>query len=114
MAKAMETVRASRGKLRDRYLDALGLEEGTLVHFDIREADPGTRWALHRFLHGRVERRVLKKKERVYRYPGLLHEGGVRIGQSVYLLPPNLGSRLIVKLRELKIQHETREIYVQA
>lgn len=49
---------------------------------------------------------------KAYRYPGLLHQGGQRLGQSVYLLSPELASRLILKLREWRVAHDWREVYV--
>ncbi|MFQ5553302.1 MAG: hypothetical protein ACE5EW_06255 [Thermoplasmata archaeon] len=103
----------STGKKRTRYLEKLGLEETTVVHFDIPEGQPGKRWKLHRFLHGRVERRKLKGSTKLYRYPGLLHEGGFRMGQSVYMLPPELASRLIVELRDLGVRHRWWDVYTR-
>lgn len=85
--------------------------ERTIVHFDIRGDDSRRRWEIHRFLHGRVDRKRLSNREKVYRYGGLLHEGGVRLGQSVYMLPPDLGSRLITKLRELGVHPEWRDVF---
>jgi hypothetical protein len=102
------------GKQRDRYLEALGLREATIVHFDISRARSDVRWKLHRFLHGRVDQKRANGRSRSYRYPGLLHEGGIRLGQSVYLLPPDLASRLIVKLRDLGVKHEWWDIYSSA
>ena len=107
----MDSDLSGDGKRRE-LLESLGLVERTIVHFDISHLDSKKRWALHRFLHGRVERRQNNGKERVYRYGGLLHEGGIRIGQSVYMLPPNLASRLIGKLRDLNIRFEWRDVYI--
>lgn len=100
------------GKRRDRLLEALGLRQATIVHFDIPRRDPATRWRLHRLLHGRVDRKQVNGSSKGYRYPGLLHEGGQRLGQSVYILPPDLASRLILKLREWRVAHDWREVYV--
>lgn len=100
------------GKRGRRALEKLGLVERTIVHFDIRGNDSRKRWDLHRFLHGRVDRKRLSTEVKTYRYAGLLHEGGVRVGQSVYLLPPDLASRLIVKLRDLGVRHEWRDVFV--
>ncbi len=107
----MEEVAGSR-KPRDRALDQLGLVARTIVHFDIKAKDSAARWSLHRFLHGRIDRKTVNGGTKVYRYGGLLHEGGIRLGQSVYLLPPDLASRLIVKLRDLGVRHEWRDVYV--
>ncbi len=99
------------GKERDHLLDRLGLQERTIVSFDLRRLDHKCRWAIHRALHGRVERRRVNGGEKVYRYPGILHEGGIRLGQSVYMLPPELASRLIVVLRDLHVRFTWREVY---
>lgn len=101
----------AEGKKRDQYLDALGLQEYTIVHFDIKRTESAVRWKLHRFLRGRTVERKLKSSVRVYRYPGLLHEGGFRVGQSVYMLPPELAGRLISKLRELRVSHRWWDVF---
>lgn len=98
-------------KERDRLLARLGVRESTIVHFDVAKVDADKRWALQRFLKGRVERRRLKGRTKVYRYPGLLHEGGFRLGQSVYLLSPDHASRLIGRLRDLGIRHRWWDVY---
>ncbi|MFQ6129073.1 MAG: hypothetical protein ACE5QW_09255, partial [Thermoplasmata archaeon] len=79
----------------------MGFEEVTIVSFDIPREDKSHRSIIQRYLHGRVETRNVNGEEKTYRYSGLLDEGGIRLGQSVYLLPPDLASRLILKLREL-------------
>ena len=99
------------GKARDRHLAALGLREVTVVHFDLARAEAKKRWALHRFLHGRVDEKRVNGGRKCYRYPGLLHEGGIRLGQSVYLLEADLASRLIGRLRDLGIRHEWWDLY---
>ena len=83
----------------------IDLEEATIVSFDIPENDRSRRSTIQRYLRGRIDRKNVNGKERTYRYPGLLDEGGFRLGQSVYLLPPDLASRLIAKLRELGAKH---------
>ena len=98
---------------REMTTEDSGLEEGTIVSFDIPQEDNSRRIAIQRCLHGRVETRSVNGGERTYRYPGLLEEGGFRLGQSVYLLPPDLASRLIVKLRELGIRHHHWDVMIQ-
>lgn len=97
---------------RQGRLERMGLVERTIVHFDVREGDQRTRRTIQRYLHGRVDRKGLARSEKVYRYPGLLHEGGFRLGQSVYMFPPDLASRFIIKLRELGVRPEWRDVYV--
>lgn len=80
-------------------------EEATIVSFDIPENDRSRRSIIQRYLRGRIDRKNVNGEERTYRYPGLLDEGGFRLGQSVYLLPPDLASRLIAKLRESGVKH---------
>ncbi len=93
-------------------MEKLGLEEATIVSFDIPSTDKSRRSIIQRFLHGRSDTRNLNGKMKTYRYPGLLDEGGFRLGQSVFLLPPDLASRLILKLRELKISHRYWDVLV--
>lgn len=83
----------------------LGLEETTIISFDIPQEDRTRRSLIHRFIHGRSETRSVNGGTKTYTYPGLLDEGGFRVGQSVYLLPSNLASRLILKLSELNVSH---------
>ncbi len=93
-------------------MEKLGLEERTIVSFDIPRQDRSKRSIIQRYLHGRSETRNLNGKMKTYRYPGLLDEGGFRLGQSVFLLPPDLASRLILKLRGLKINHRYWDVLV--
>jgi hypothetical protein len=88
------------------------MEKATIVSFDIPEGDRTRRSIIHRFIHGRSETRCLNGNEKTYKYPGLLDEGGFRLGQSVYLIPPEPASRLILKLEELKISHRYWDILV--
>ncbi len=88
-----------------KTMEKLGLEEATIVSFDIPNRDRCGRSNIQRFLHGRTDTKSVNGKMKTYRYPGLLDEGGFRLGQSVFLLPPDLASRLILKLRGLKISH---------
>ncbi|TET91433.1 MAG: hypothetical protein E3J35_02530 [Methanomassiliicoccales archaeon] len=94
-------------------MEKLGLEERTIVSFDIPRQDRSKRSIIQRYLHGRSETRNLNGKMKTYRYPGLLDEGGSRLGQSVFLLPPDLTSRLILKLRGLKINHRYWDVLVR-
>lgn len=93
-------------------LEALGLVERTVVHFDVSREDRDRRWAVHRLLHGRVVRRPANGRVNVYRYSGILQEGGIRLGQSVYLLPPELASRMMAGPRDLGVRFEWRDVYV--
>ncbi|MFQ6128907.1 MAG: hypothetical protein ACE5QW_08415 [Thermoplasmata archaeon] len=88
-------------------------EEATIVSFDIPEDDGSHRLIIHRYLHGRVDRKIVNGSERTYRYPGILEEGGFRVGQSVYLLPRDLASRLILKLRELGVTYRYWDVIMQ-
>ena len=101
-------------KERDELLDRLGLREMCLVHYDISEANTRARTALNRFLFGRVEVRELNGSSKTYRYPGLADEGAEWVGQSVFVLQPELADRLITKLRNLSIRHWWRTIYAPA
>ena len=83
------------------------------MSFDIPQEGNSRRIAIQRYLHGRVETRNVNGGERTYRYPGLLDEGGFRLGQSVYLFPPDLASRLIVKLRELGTEHRYWDVMIR-
>ncbi|MFQ5910601.1 MAG: hypothetical protein ACE5IJ_07780 [Thermoplasmata archaeon] len=79
--------------------------EATVISFDIPDEDRSKRVGIHGLLHGRVDTKHVNGLQRTYRYPGILDEGGFRLGQSVYLLPRNLASRLILRLAELRIDH---------
>ncbi|MCK5291394.1 MAG: hypothetical protein KAR39_05220 [Thermoplasmata archaeon] len=91
--------------VRRDALKELGLEEATIVSLDIPQKDKTRRSLIHRYIHGRIETRSANGETKTYTYSGLLDEGGFRVGQSVYLLPSNLASRLILKLSELNISH---------
>ncbi len=101
-------------KERDELLDRLGLREMCLVHYDISEANLRARTAVNRFLFGRVETRRVDGVSKTYRYPGLVDEGAEWVGQSVFVLEPELADRLIVRLRDLGIRHWWRAIYAPA
>lgn len=101
-------------KERDELLDRLGLREASLIHYDISEANVRARTALTRLLFGRVEVRAMNGSSKTYRYPGLVEEGAEWVGQSVFILEPDLADRLIAKLRELGIRHWARTVYVAA
>lgn len=90
----------------------LGLEEATIVSFDNPQEDKTRRSLIHRYIHGRSETRNVNGETKTYTYPGLLDEGGFRMGQSVYLLPSNLASRLILKLSELNISHRFWDMFM--
>ena len=98
---------------REMTMEESGLEKGTIVSFDIPQEGNSRRIAIQRHLHGRTETTRVNGKWRTYRYTGLLDEGGFRLGQSVYLFPPDLASRLIVKLRELGIRHHHWDVMIQ-
>ena len=100
-------------KERDGLLDRLGLEEATLVHYDIRRTNARARTALNRFLFGRVASSGANGGSKAYRYPGIVDAGAEWVGQSVFLLEPDLADRLIAKLRELRVLHWARTVYVQ-
>ena len=99
-------------KERDELLERLGVREATLVHYDIRRSNTGARTTLNRFLFGRSDVKAVNGGSKTYRYPGLAEAGAEWIGQSVFLLEPDLGDRLIVKLRELGVRHWARTVYV--
>lgn len=92
---------------------AESLEEATVVSFDIPEDERSRRNTIQRFLHGRVDNKTVNGTVRTYRYAGLLDEGGFRLGQSVYVLPPDLASRLILRLRELGIRHRYWDVMIR-
>ena len=98
---------------REMTMEDSGLEEGTIVSFDIPREGNSRRIVIQRFLHGRTETTKVNGEERTYRYPGLLDEGGFRLGQSVYLFPPELASSVIVKMRELCIIHHYWDVMSQ-
>jgi len=100
-------------KERDELLDRLGLEEATLVHYDIRRTNARARTALNRFLFGRVASGGVNGGSKTYRYPGIVDAAAEWVGQSVFLLEPDLADRLIAKLRELRVLHWARTVYVQ-
>ena len=99
---------------RDELVARAGLREATLVHYDIRESNIRARRELSRFLSGRVDSKSTKSGRRTYRYPGLLSMGGRRIGQSVFLLEPDLADRLIKKLQELRVRYWTTTLYEES
>ena len=99
-------------KERDELLDQLGIREAILVHYDIRKSNVRARTTLDRFLFGRLDVKAVNGGSKTYRYPGLAESGAEWIGQSVFLLEPDLGDRLIAKLRVLGIRHWARTIYV--
>lgn len=101
-------------KERDELLDRLGLREMCLVHYDISVANVRARTALNRFLFGRIEARQRNGASKTYRYPGLVEEGAEWVGQSVFVLEPDLADRLIGRLRELGVRHWWRAIYAAA
>lgn len=89
------------------------MELATIVSFDIPREHGSQRTTVQRFLYGRTDIKNVNGSEKEYRYLGLLDEGGFRLGQSVYLFPPGLASRLIVKLRELGIRHHYWDVMMQ-
>ncbi len=89
-----------------------GMEVATIVSFDIPREHGSQRTTVQRFLHGRTDVKNVNGSEKEYRYPGLLDEGGFRLGQSVYLFPPDLASRLVVKLRELGAMHRYWDVMI--
>ena len=99
-------------KERDDLLRRLGVQEATLVHYDIRRSNSAARTALNRFLFGRVDVKTVNGGSKTYRYPGLAEAGAEWIGQSVFLLEPDLADRLISKLRDLGVRHWARTVYV--
>ena len=98
-------------KERDALLDRLGLREACLVHYDVRETNVRARTALNRFLFGRTEERMSNGSSKTYRYPGLVTQGAEWVGQSVFIMEPDLADRLITKLRELGVRHWSRTVY---
>ena len=84
--------------------------EATIVSFNIPDEERSLRLVIHRFLHGRVDTKNVKGTHRTYRYPGILDEGGFRVGQSVYLLPRGLASRFIHRLSELGVIHRCWDV----
>ncbi|MFQ5884775.1 MAG: hypothetical protein ACE5IO_06715 [Thermoplasmata archaeon] len=98
--------------IRKKTMENLGLKEATIVSFDIPQRDRSRRSIVQRCLYGRSETRNLNGVMKTYRYPGLLDDGGFRLGQSVFLLPPDLASRLILKLRGLKVSHRYWDVLV--
>ncbi len=98
---------------RAELLDRLGLQEATLVHYDIRRTNARARTALNRFLFGRVAVVGANGSSRRYRYPGIVEAGAEWVGQSVFLIEPDLADRLIAKLQELRVSFRVRTVYVQ-
>lgn len=94
---------------RDQLLERLGLREASIVHYDIRRANSRARTVLNRFLFGRTEVR----SSRTYRYPGMIAEGAEWVGQSVFLLNPDLADRLTAKLQELHVRYRVRTIFIE-
>ena len=88
-------------------------QKATVVSFDIPTQERTKRNIVHNLLYGRTEIKHVNGESRTYEYPGLLDEGGFRMGQSVFLLPPHLAGRLIQKLTELKISHYTWNVLLQ-
>ncbi|MCK4457799.1 MAG: hypothetical protein KAW39_08690 [Thermoplasmata archaeon] len=84
--------------------------EATVVSFDIPDKERSKRVAVHRFLHGRVDTKYGNGVQRTYRRPGILDEGGFRLGQSVYILPRDLASRLILELEQLGVDHRCWDV----
>jgi len=101
-------------KERDALLDRLGLKEAVLVHYDVSRGNARSRTALNRFLFGRTDTKLTNGDTRSYRYPGLVSQGAEWVGQSVFLVGPDLASRLIAELRFLGIRHWARTVYVAA
>jgi hypothetical protein len=95
-----------------RHLDALGMKDATIVSYDIKKADAAARSAVERLVYGRrVEMRV-NGSRKVYEYPGLVHEGARRLGQSVVIMEPDLASRLIMKLREHRVPFTIQDVAI--
>ena len=90
---------------KEKTKDCRHLRESTVVSFDIPSKEKTKRNIIQSFLCGRSDTKTVNGRTKTYRYPGLLDEGGFRMGQSVFLLPPDQASRLIAKLREMKISH---------
>ncbi|MEE9115883.1 MAG: hypothetical protein V3U09_03195 [Thermoplasmata archaeon] len=57
-------------------LEKRGVEEATLISFDIPDRNKRRRTAIYRFLNGRSDTKVVGGIPKTYRYPGLLDEGG--------------------------------------
>ncbi len=87
------------------------LRKSTIVSFDIPNKEKTKRNIIQNFLFGRSDTKTINGRTKTYRYPGLLDEGGFRMGQSVFLLPPDLALRLSAKLRELKISHRLWDVW---
>lgn len=101
-------------KERDDLLNHLGLRETILVHNDISQANVRDRTSLNRFLFGPTGAKASNGHVKPYHYPGLLELGAEWVGQSVFLLKPDLADRLITVRRKLGIRHWVRTIYVSA
>lgn len=99
--------------VKDAPLENRRLEEAILISFDIPDRYKTRRTAVYRFLNGRSDTKVVGGIPKTYRYPGLLEEGGFRLGQSVFVLPPTLASRLIQKLVELRVEYQQWQIFWQ-
>ena len=97
---------------RQELLERLGVREAFLVHYDTQGSDVRSRTTLNRFLFGRVDVKQVDGESKTYRYPGLTDAGAEWVGQSVFLLEPPAGERMILKLRELGIRHRSRTVYV--
>lgn len=94
-------------------IDIGGFQEATIVSFDIPSKERASRIAVQRLLRGRRDTKRVNGEAVTYSYPGMLDEGGLRLGQSVFLFPADLASRLIVKLRELKISHRYWDVMMK-
>src|SRR3990170_4899479 len=87
---ADEEVYVMRGARR------MDVERRFLVSFDFHRLHRGGRTAVYRVLYGRR----VQVHGRTYRYPGLLHEGARRLGQSVFAMDEGQANRLVAVLRE--------------
>ncbi len=85
---------------REEPLERLGVRKAVLVHYDTQGLDGRARTAPTRFLFGRVDVKTVDGGPKSYRYPGLADAGAEWVGQSVFLLEPSMGERLIAKLRD--------------
>ncbi len=71
------------------------------VSLDIGRWNSRGRRAVYRALDGRTE--IVSGK--AYNYPGLVREGGQRLGQSVFALNPDRAGELIVILQKYSITY---------
>ena len=77
------------------------VERRFLVSFDFQRLHRGGRAAVYRVLYGRR----VQVHGRTYRYPGLLHEGARRLGQSVFAMDEGQANRLVAMLRKHRVPH---------